>query len=181
MKERKRRGKLKGMAISIVVATDRRGHIGWRGRLPWDLPADRRRFRELTMGHVVVMGRKTFESIGRPLEGRTNVVLTRRRDYTAPGCVVLHSPREVAGLYRGREVFVIGGEEVFTAFLPMVERIYLTLIYHDFPGDRTFPAIDPSIWMEEARIEGVRDEKNPYLYHFITYRRRLSRPASSGR
>lgn len=169
------------MEISIVVATDRKGHIGWKGRIPWDLPSDRRRFRRLTMGHVIVMGRRTFESIGRPLGGRVNVVLTRRKDYRAPGCTVLHSPEEVMRTFRGRKVFVIGGEEIFRAFLPLAERIYLTLIDLEFPGDRSFPPIDPSQWIEEGREEGVKDRDNPYPHRFIRYRRRVSRPASSGR
>lgn len=169
------------MKVSIVVATDRKGHIGWRGRIPWDLPADRRRFRQLTMGHVIVMGRKTFESIGRPLEDRINVVLTRDRNYQASGCTVLHSPEEVIMRFRGRKIFVIGGEEIFRAFLPLTGRIYLTLIDHDFPGDTRFPPIDPSLWVEGKRKEGKIDRENPYPHCFITYRRRISQPASSGR
>lgn len=160
------------MGIYLIAAVDRGGHIGWKGKIPWDLPSDRKHFRELTMGHVVVMGRKTFQSIGRPLEGRTNVVLTRNRNFSPEGCITLHSPEEVLERFKGEEVFVIGGGEVFRAFIPVAERIYLTRIDHDFKGDTTFPLIDPSLWKEKERKEGKVDGENPYPHTFITYIRK---------
>ncbi len=160
------------MGVYLVAAVDRKGNIGWRGSLPWDLPADRRHFRQLTMGHVVVMGRRTFQSIGRPLDGRINVVLSRERAFSAKGCITLHSPEEVMERFRGKEIFVIGGGEVFRAFIPVAERIYLTRIDHEFEGDTTFPPVDPSLWEEMERREGKVDRENPYPHTFITYIRK---------
>ena len=121
--------------------------IGANGTLPWHLPADLRRFREVTMGHHLVMGRTTFESIGRPLPGRTSIVLSRDPATSFPGAMVAHSLDEAIGLAAGDpEVFVIGGEQVFRAALPIADRILLTEIRLDVAGDTVFPELAPGTW-----------------------------------
>ena len=121
--------------------------IGADGALPWHLPADLRRFKAVTMGHHLLMGRTTFESIGRPLPGRTSIVLTRDRAAAIPGVVVAHSLAEGIDLAAGdTDLFVIGGEEVFRATLPIADRILLTEIRLDVAGDTVFPEVDPAAW-----------------------------------
>ena len=121
--------------------------IGADGALPWHLPADLRRFKAVTMGHHLLMGRTTFESIGRPLPGRTSIVLTRDRSAVIPGALVAHSVDEGTDLAAGdTDLFVIGGEEVFRATLPIADRILLTEIQLDVAGDTVFPEVDPAAW-----------------------------------
>lgn len=157
--------------IAIVVATDLRGVIGAGGRLPWHLPADLRRFRTLTTGHVVVMGRKTFESIGRPLPDRTNVVLTRNPGYRAPGCIVITDPAQIARFAAEDDVFVIGGREIFDLYLPVTDRIYLTTVHGEFEGDTHFPLDALSAFVLKHEERHSRDERNAYDFTFAVYER----------
>ncbi|MED0679893.1 dihydrofolate reductase [Aneurinibacillus thermoaerophilus] len=159
--------------ISIVVAMDQNRVIGKENKLPWHLPADLAHFKSLTMGHVIVMGRKTYESIGRPLPGRTNVILTKNPDYQAEGCVVLHSVEEVLSRFSEDPIDVIGGTQIITLFLPLADTLYLTLIKASFPGDTYLPTIDMSEWELISKRKGVKDAKNPYDYYFLTYKKRL--------
>jgi dihydrofolate reductase len=167
--------------ISLIAAVARNRVIGAGNRLPWRLPADLRRFRALTMGHPVVMGRKTYESIGRPLPGRTNIVLTRQAGYQAPGCVVVSDLDEAlraagdatAGGETGGEVFIIGGADLYRQTLARAGRLYLTEVAADVPdGDAFFPEIDPALWQEVERIPHQPDARHPYAYAFVTYVRR---------
>lgn len=138
--------------VALVVAVARNGVIGKDGRLPWHLPEDLKRFRALTMGHHLIMGRQTWESIGRPLPGRTSVVLTTRRDYVAPGAQVVHSLEQaLAACPADDEIFIIGGAQVYRAGLPLADRIYLTEIDADYEGDVVFPALDRADWREISR------------------------------
>ena len=158
------------MSISIIVALDERGLIGAGGCLPWRLREDLRRFRRLTMGKPVVMGRRTFESIGRPLDGRTNIVLTRRAGYEAPGCRVVASLDAALDAGRGaEELMVIGGAAVYALALPRAQRLYLTRIRGRFEGDVYFPPYDESEWREE-HCEPGRDPDGPPCC-FVTCRR----------
>ena len=165
------------MLISIVAALDESGLIGSGGRLPWRLRGDLRRFRRLTMGKPVLMGRRTFESIGRPLDGRTNIVLSRRAGYEAAGCrtaasmdAALAVARETGG---GQgELMVIGGAEVYGLALPIAGRLYLTRVRGRFEGDVYFPPYDESEWLEEGREAG--DDAEGPAYWFVTYRSRKS-------
>ncbi len=164
------------MRISLLVAMATNRVIGANGRLPWHLAADLRRFKALTMGHPLLMGRKTHESIGRPLPGRTNLVLTRDAAYTAAGCLVVHSPSEA--LERARpagELFVIGGAALYADFLPRADRIHLTLIHHDYAGDVRFPEFDASRWLTTRREDIDDDPDFPYPYSFLV----LDRPAAT--
>lgn len=138
--------------------------IGANNALPWHLPSDLKRFKALTMGHHILMGRKTFESIGRVLPGRTSVVISRNPGYRPAGVVVARSVADAFDKARGdEEIFVIGGEQVFREALPSANRIYLTEIDRDFPGDVFFPELEQGRW-QEAASEAVRDEASGLAY-----------------
>ncbi len=159
------------MRISIIVAMANDGLIGAGGRLPWHLPGDLKMFRKLTWGKPIVMGRKTFESIGRPLPGRCNVVLTHREDFQAEGCLAGHSLAGVLNLARGKardEIMVIGGAEVFRQALPLCDRLYLTRVSGSFQGDTFFPMEEMREleWREVETREFQADESNPHPYRF---------------
>ena len=160
------------MKISIIVAMGTNRVIGSNNRLPWHLPADLKHFKSTTMGKPIIMGRKTWESIGRPLPGRTNVVVTRDEDYTAEGCVVVHSiEAALAACSDEPEVMVIGGAEFYRQVLPRTSTIYLTRIHHDFDGDTLFPALDEADWREIEREDFAADADNPHAYSFIRLER----------
>lgn len=159
------------MIISYVVAIDRNRVIGHNNALPWYLPADLQFFKRTTMGGTMLMGRKTWESIGRPLPGRTSIVMTRDPGYRAEGVKVVHSLDEaIRAAGDAPELFVIGGASLFVDMLPMANRIYLTLIDHAFEGDTWFPEIGPQ-WREVSREAHTPDEKNRYSYTFVTLER----------
>lgn len=161
------------MIISLIAAMGRNRVIGKDNALPWRLPADMKRFKNLTLGKPIIMGRKTFESIGRPLPGRTNIIITRDKDFHAQGCVILHSLDEAITSADGaEELMVIGGSSVFQQFLPYAKRIYLTIIDEDIEGDVFFPEFDKNEWHERERIEYQPDEKNIYRYAFVTLERK---------
>lgn len=157
------------MIISLIVAMARNRVIGNAGEIPWKLTEDMRRFRLTTMGKPIIMGRKTFESIGRVLPGRLNIVMTRDPLFHAEECRVATS-REDALAIAGdaKEVMIIGGEVIFKEFLPIANRIYLTVIDKQIKGDTFFPMIDDAEWSEIEREEHEPDEKNKYRYTFIT-------------
>lgn len=158
--------------ISFVVAFDRDRIIGRDGGLPWRLPDDMRRVRELTLGKPLIMGRRTYESIGRPLPRRTNIVLTRDASFRAEGVLVAHTPEEALALARDApEVIVFGGADVFRHFLPMADRIYLTEVDAAVPGDTRFPALDPAEWRETERVRHPADERHAYAFDFVTLER----------
>src|SRR5690348_1909867 len=124
------------MSISFIFAMDMQQAIGLNNDIPWRLPADTAYFKRTTLDHTIVMGRKTFDSFGgKPLKQRTNVILTRNPDYSAEGCTVLHTVDEVMARYPDEEVFVIGGAEIYQLFMPIVDRMYITLIEHEFEAD----------------------------------------------
>lgn len=157
------------MRISFVVAYARGRVIGRDNALPWKLPADMRRVRQLTMGKPLIMGRRTYESIGRPLEGRTSIVLTREPSFRPEGVLVARDVEEALRLAgTAEEVIVFGGSDVFAQLLPRADRLYVTEIDADIPGDRHFPPIDPTEWEEVERTEHAPDEQNPYRYTFLT-------------
>lgn len=157
--------------VNLIVAMDQNRVIGAAGKLPWHLPADLKRFKALTLGHPIVMGRKTFESIGRPLPGRTNVVVTRQQSYQAVGCTVVHSLEAAFEAVRGHgEVFLIGGGELFEQAMGIADRIYATEIDTAVVGgDAYFPAIDFGRWTLLERVDCKPDPKNPYSYAYVTY------------
>jgi len=169
------------MVISLVVAMDRNRLIGTNKQLPWHLPADLRHFKEITMGKPILMGRKTWESIGRPLPGRINVVVTANPGFMAPGCIVMHSIEEaLAAMGHHKELMVIGGADLYRQLLPRAERIYLTWVDHAFAGDTWFPELDKCDWKEVSRQDHGPDQKNPYPYSFIRLRRQHAQGAAQG-
>jgi dihydrofolate reductase len=138
--------------VSLIVAMDRNRVIGAGGRLPWHIPEDLKRFRRLTLGHHVVMGRKTWESIGRPLPGRTNIVVTRDRNFAAEGVLVTHSLEAALALAVGdKEVFVIGGGALYAQALPLADRLYITEVHGEFAGDTWVPEPPAGAWREVSR------------------------------
>ena len=160
-------------AVAIVVGMAENRVIGRDGDLPWRLPADMARFRSLTMGKPIVMGRRTHESIGRALDGRRNIVVSRRPGYRSPGCTVVASLEAAFEAASGAaEAAVIGGAGIYEHALPFATRIHLTLVHASIEGDVRFPGIDPGEWREVARIERAADERNGYDMSFIELVRR---------
>lgn len=154
--------------VSLIAAMAENRVIGKGGHLPWHVPADLKRFRELTMGHSLIVGRKTWESIGRPLPGRRMIVLTRRESFVAEGCMVAHDFSEALSLAGDDpEVFVGGGVEIFRQALPLAHRIFLTVVHGAYEGDVTFPEIPPE-FIETDRLE----VPEPPSCTFLTYERR---------
>jgi dihydrofolate reductase len=146
------------MIVAFVVAVAENGVIGRNGQLPWRMPSDLKRFRKVTLGKPVIMGRKTYESIGKPLDGRANIVITRQKDFKAPGVHVVDSVagavalgRDLASQQGVEEVTIIGGAEIFRAALPLTQRVYLTLIHGQPEGDVVLEPFDSSVWRETAR------------------------------
>ncbi len=158
--------------LSIVVATDQHGGIGLEGRLPWHLPNDLKRFKSLTLGKPVIMGRRTHDSIGRPLPGRTNIVVSRQPGLAIEGCVVvpsLEAALEAAG--NVPEACVIGGAEIYRLALPLADTLHLTRVHATVGADTHFPALDPDAWEEIAREDCAADERHAHPYSFVTLRR----------
>jgi dihydrofolate reductase len=155
--------------ISAVVAMSEDRVIGKDNQLPWRLPADLRHFKSLTTGNPIVMGRKTYESIGKPLPNRTNIICTRNPEYSAPGCIVVTSALQAIHSIAedSSQIFIIGGAEIYQLFMPMIERIYLTIVHHVFDGDAYFPELDSSRWNEISRSSHESDNENPYPYSFV--------------
>ncbi len=161
------------MIISIIAALGRNRVIGKDNDLPWKLPADIKHFRALTLNKPIIMGRKTFESIGKPLPERTNVILTTDRNYKAGGCIVVHSIDEALRAARdAKEVMVIGGSSIYQQFIFHADKMYLTFIDDDFVGDVFFPRYNESEWVVVKKEEHEPDEENPYRYSFVTLVRR---------
>ena len=164
--------------LAFVVAAAENGVIGRDGRLPWRLPTDLKQFRKLTLGKPVIMGRKTYDSIGKPLDGRDNIVLTRRTDFAPPGVHVVSTPEAAVALARqlalqrgADEVAVIGGAEVYRATLPYTGRIYLTLVHARPEGDTLF-TFDPELWTEIERQTMPRGQTDQYAADFLVLDRK---------
>jgi dihydrofolate reductase len=158
--------------ISLIVAASTNNVIGVAGDLPWHLSDDLKRFKALTMGKPIVMGRKTFESIGRSLPGRQNIVITTQTEFVADGCDVVSSPEAAIAIAAdAEEVLIIGGGEIYRLFLPLADRIYLTRVRVDLEGDTVFPALDESDWLETSREQYSADESNDYDFTILTFSR----------
>ncbi|MGP1676880.1 MAG: dihydrofolate reductase [Burkholderiales bacterium] len=158
--------------ICLIAALAANRVIGRNNALPWHLPADLKRFKALTMGHPVVMGRKTYESIGRPLPGRHNLVITRSRGYGAPGCDVVHCLGAALAACRGaHEIFIIGGAELYRESLARAHRLEFTEIHAEFEGDATFPEYCLAQWRETGREIHDAETGIPFRYDFVRYER----------
>lgn len=160
------------MDISIIVAIAQNNVIGRDNQLPWHIPNDLKHFKELTMGKPMLMGRKTFESIGRALPGRRNLILTRDKNFKAQGCEIYHSVEDaLASIGDGEELMVIGGEQLFKGLLPHANRLYLTFIHDDIEGDTYFPEWDQSEWKEVMRQDFHKTKEVPFSYSFVSFER----------
>ena len=172
------------MTLTLIAAMARNRVIGRGGAIPWRLPADLARFKRITMGRWLIMGRRTFDSIGRPLPGRTTVVVTRRQEWSPAGVLVARSIDEAISLARDQdEVFVAGGAEIYAATLERAARIRITLVEGDYDGDAWFPVIDPAVWRLTSQESHPGEADRP-AYRFLDYERirdgaRLDSPALS--
>jgi dihydrofolate reductase len=162
------------MTISLIVAASQNDVIGKDNQLPWHLPADMKYLKNVTLGHHVIMGRKTFDALGKPLPGRTNIIITRQEDFTADGCIVvndIHHAIDYAKAHDETECFIIGGGDIFIQSLIWADRIYLTRVMHKFEGDTFFPQLAEGDWNEVKVERHLNDEKNKYPYAFMVYDR----------
>ncbi len=158
--------------LSLIVAMARNRTIGVNNTLPWRCPEDLKHFKALTMGHHMIMGRKTFDSIGKPLPGRTTVVVTRNNDLKIDGCIIAHSLKEAIAVCAGDdEIFIVGGAELYRQAISLVDTLYITEIQQDIDGDAHFPLFDRSQWTEVAREVRSQETPQALAYHFVTYRR----------
>jgi len=160
------------MEISIIAALSDDFIIGNNNKLPWHLPADLQHFKAITLGKPVIMGRKTYESIGKALPGRKNIIITHDKNWRAENCEIYHNVKDILNdLKNYPEIMIIGGAEIYKQFLPLATKMYLTVIHHDFIGDKYFPKWDSNEWQEISREYHPADEKNAYDYSFVLFKR----------
>lgn len=161
------------MSITIIAAIGNNNELGKNNALLWSLPDDLKNFKEQTTGNTIIMGRKTFESIGRALPNRNNIVVTRNADFNYDGVTVAHSLDEALQLAQknNNEIFIIGGGELYKAALSFADKLEITKVHGDFDADVFFPYIDTSIWREVARTHHGTDEKHNYEFDFVTYKK----------
>lgn len=158
------------MKLSLIVAVAENGVIGHNNQLIWHLPNDLKQFKRLTTGHCIIMGRKTFDSIGKPLPNRTSIIISRNTDFQIENCITVSSLENAiseAKKIENEETFIIGGAEIYRLALPIVDKIYLTEVHHAYEGDTFFPEIDKNIWKEIRREDFEKDEKHLVNYSFV--------------
>ncbi len=161
------------MIVSLIAIMDKGRGLGFENKLSWHLPDDLKRFKATTKGHAIIMGRKTFESIGRPLPDRKNIIITRNANYSAPGCIVAHSIEEALKEARDEsEVFIIGGAEIYTLSLPYANKMYLTFVDAEIPADAYFPEFNEGEWNVVAIKTHGKDEKHPYEFSYKEYEKK---------
>lgn len=160
--------------ITIIAAIAKNNALGKDNDLIWHLPADLKRFKKVTSGHHILMGRNTFESIGKPLPNRTSVIITRNNEYLKEGCLIANSVEEAIDLTDKKDAFIIGGAQIYKETLAknLADRLDITIVHHDFEADVFFPEIDMNIWKEISRENFMADEKNKYDYSFVSYIRK---------
>ena len=161
--------------IKILVAFDENRVIGKNNELIWHLPADLKRFKALTTGHVIIMGRKTYDSIGKPLPNRTTIVISRQTDLQIEGVILANSVEEAilkAKSITREDIYIVGGAEIYTLSLPLADQILVTQLHDIFEGDAFFPEISPEIWEVTEKERGITDEQNTYQFSYITYSRK---------
>lgn len=161
--------------IHLVVAKSDNNVIGHDNQLIWHLPNDWKHFKEITTGHPIIMGRKTFESIGRALPNRTNIIITRNKNYSIENTKVAHSLNEAIEIAKkiDEDIFIIGGGKIYEQALDLVDILEVTEVHENFEGDTYFPEIDLNVWKEISRIKHHKDEKNKFDYSFVRYERKL--------
>lgn len=161
--------------ITIIAAIAKNNALGKNNDLIWHLPADLKRFKKITSGHYILMGRNTFESIGKPLPNRTTIIITRNKEYYKDGCLIAHSLEEAIELASSEEqIFIIGGAQIYKEALAkdLVNQLDITLVHHEFEADAFFPKIDLGIWKEIEREDFKADEKNDFDYSFVSYKKK---------
>ncbi len=158
--------------LNLIVAVAKGNVIGLGGKMPWHLPAELAYFKQVTMGHPIIMGRKTFDSIGRPLPGRCNIVVTANPEWRHDGVEVHASIESAIAAVSGQEAFVIGGATLYQAALPLAQRVYLTAIDATLNGDTYFPDLSPEAWLEVSRQHRPHDDKNVYDVDFVVLERK---------
>lgn len=160
------------MIVTAVAAIAENNAIGKNNQLLWHLPNDLKHFKQITSGHTIIMGRKTYDSVGKPLPNRRNIIITRQK-IEIPGCEVVNSVEEALAICMGEpEVFIIGGAEIYKLAMPLTNRIYLTVVHQQFEADAYFPQINKKEWVETGREDHGTDEKHNIPYSFITLNRR---------
>lgn len=156
--------------ITIIAAIAKENALGKDNQLIWYLPADLKRFKKVTFNHHIIMGRKTFESLGKPLPNRTTIIITRNDNYKAEGCIVVNSLKlAIEAANEDENPFILGGAEIYTQAIEIADKLDLTFVHHPFEADVFFPEIDKTIWKETTREDFKADEKNKYDYSFLSY------------
>lgn len=159
--------------ITIIAAVAENRALGKDNQLIWHLPADLKRFKQVTLGHHIIMGRKTFESLGKPLPNRTTIIITRNKNYKQEGCIVVNSLSEAIKASKTDEnPYILGGAEIYKQALEIADKLDLTFVHHTFEADAFFPEINNTIWEETERTSFNADEKNKYDYSFVSYERK---------
>ena len=158
--------------ITIIAAIAEKNALGKDNQLIWHLPADLKRFKKVTLNHHIIMGRKTFESLGKPLPKRTNIVITRNTNYKAEGCIVVNSlQKAIEAAKEDENPFTLGGAEIYKQAIKIADELDLTFVHHTFEADVFFPKIDKSVWTETLREDFKADEKNKYDYSFVKFKK----------
>ena len=156
--------------ITIIAAIAENNALGKNNQLIWHIPADLKRFKKVTSNHHIIMGRKTFESLGKPLPNRTNIIITRNSNYKAEGCVVVNSLNEAINAAKeDKNPFILGGAEIYKQAIEIADKLDLTFVHHEFDADVFFPKIDTTIWKEISREYFKADDKNKFNYSFVSY------------
>jgi dihydrofolate reductase len=159
--------------ITIIAAIAKNNALGKDNKLIWHLPADLKRFKKVTLGHHIIMGRKTFESLGKPLPNRTTIIITRNKNFTQHGCIVVNSLNEaIEATKEDENPYILGGAEIYKQALDIADKLDLTFVHQNFEADVFFPEIDFKIWKETSREDFKSDEKNKFNYSFVTYLRK---------
>lgn len=162
--------------ITIIAAIGKNNALGKNNQLIWHLPADLKRFKKITTGNSIIMGRKTFESLGKPLPNRVNIVITRNLKYIAENGIVAHSLKEAIKIApKEKQIFIIGGAQIYKQALPIANKLDLTFVHHTFEADAFFPEIDLSVWKEEKRENFKANENNKYDYSFVSFKRKVKK------
>ncbi len=159
--------------LTIIAAVAKNNALGKNNQLIWHLPADLKRFKKITSGHHVIMGRKTFDSLGKPLPNRTTIIITRNANFKAAGCIIVNSLTEAVKIAAIDEnPFILGGAEIYKQAMDVADILDLTIVHKEFDADVFFPEIDPTIWKETSREDLKADDKNKYDYSFVTFKKR---------
>jgi len=163
----------KKQIVTVIAAISENNALGKDNELIWHLPADLKRFKKTTTGHHIIMGRNTYESIGKPLPNRTTVIITKNTNYKVDGCIIVHSLDEALEISKQDETpFIIGGAQIYKQAISIVDKLDITEVHHSFDADVFFPKIDLTIWKEKNRTLFKADEKNKYDYSFVSYIRK---------